>query len=62
MGCIGPKEAVDIGTKHEHSPVLNSSGRMTMSAFMYRLGEGAGLAAVLASVLLWANLAEAWLR
>jgi hypothetical protein len=42
--------------------LLNSSRRMTMSGFIYRLGEGAGLAAVLASVLLWANLAEAWLR
>ena len=31
-----------------------------MSGFIYRVGEGAGLAAVLASILLWANLAEAW--
>jgi len=43
-------------------PLLNRSGRKIMSAFMYRLGEGAGLAAVLASVLLWANLAEALMR
>ena len=34
----------------------NKSG---MSKFMYRFGEGAGLAAVLVSILLWASIADA---
>ena len=33
-----------------------------MSGLLYRVGEGAGLAAVLVSILMWANLAELWLR
>jgi len=33
-----------------------------MTGLLYRVGEGAGLAAVLVSILMWANLAEAWLR
>jgi hypothetical protein len=33
-----------------------------MSGLIYRVGEGAGLAAVLVSILMWANLADAWLR
>lgn len=33
-----------------------------MNGFLYRVGEGAGLAAVMVSILAWANLAELWLR
>ena len=33
-----------------------------MNRILYRIGEGVGLAAVLVSVLLWASLADAWLR
>lgn len=33
-----------------------------MRGFMYRVGEGAGLAAVMVSILMWASLAEVWLR
>jgi hypothetical protein len=33
-----------------------------MSKFMYRVGEGAGLAAVLVSILMWASIADAWLH
>ncbi len=33
-----------------------------MRGFMYRVGEGAGLAAVMISILMWASLADAWLR
>ena len=31
-----------------------------MNNLLYRVGEGAGLAAVLVSILLWASLADAW--
>ena len=31
-----------------------------MNKLIYRIGEGAGLAAVLVSVLLWASIADAW--
>ncbi len=33
-----------------------------MDAFLSRVGEGVGLAAVMTSILLWATLGEAWLR
>jgi len=33
-----------------------------MTGFMYRVGEGAGLAAVMASILMWSSLAEALLH
>lgn len=33
-----------------------------MRGFMYRVGEGAGLAAVMISILMWASIADAWLR
>lgn len=33
-----------------------------MRGFMYWVGEGAGLAAVMVSILMWASLAEVWLR
>lgn len=33
-----------------------------MRGFLYRVGEGAGLAAVMVSILMWASLAEVWLR
>jgi hypothetical protein len=33
-----------------------------MRGLLYRVGEGAGLAAVMASILMWASLAEVWLR
>jgi hypothetical protein len=33
-----------------------------MNGILYRFGEGAGLAAVFASILIWANIAEVLLR
>lgn len=33
-----------------------------MGGFLYRLGEGAGLAAVMVSILMWASLAEVLLH
>jgi len=33
-----------------------------MRGFMYRVGEGAGLAAVMISILMWASIADAVLR
>lgn len=39
-----------------------SSGRTTMNGLLYRIGEGAGLAAVLVSILLWGNIASLWLH
>jgi hypothetical protein len=33
-----------------------------MRGLLYRVGEGAGLAAVMVSILMWASLAEVWLR
>ncbi len=33
-----------------------------MNGLLYRVGEGAGLAAVLVSIFLWASLADAFLR
>lgn len=33
-----------------------------MRGVLYRVGEGAGLAAVMVSILMWASLAEVWLR
>lgn len=33
-----------------------------MSVLFARVCEGAGLAAVMVSILAWANLAEVWLR
>ena len=40
---------------------MNKSGRAAsgLGKFMYRVGEGAGLAAVLVSILLWASIADA---
>ncbi len=32
------------------------------NSFLYRVGEGAGLAAVLVSILLWGSIAGAWLH
>lgn len=37
-------------------------GFTTKNGFLYRVGEGAGLAAVLVSILLWGSIAGAWLR
>ena len=33
-----------------------------MRSWMYRVGEGAGLAAVMISILMWATIADAVLR
>jgi hypothetical protein len=33
-----------------------------MNSFLYRLGEGAGLAAVMVSILMWASIADAVLK
>ncbi len=33
-----------------------------MEGLLHRIGEGVGLGAVMASILLWASLGEAWLR
>ena len=33
-----------------------------MRGFMYRVGEGAGLAAVMISILMWASIADAVLH
>jgi hypothetical protein len=33
-----------------------------MRAWIYRIGEGAGLAAVMVSILMWATIADAVLR
>lgn len=33
-----------------------------MNGMLYRIGEGAGLAAVLVSIFLWASIADVWLR
>jgi hypothetical protein len=38
---------------------MNKTG---MNKLVYRVGEGAGLAAVLVSILMWASLADAWLH
>jgi hypothetical protein len=41
------------------SPIAQEA---VMDAFLSRVGEGVGLAAVMTSILLWATLGEAWLR
>ncbi len=33
-----------------------------MNGLLYRIGEGAGLAAVMVSILMWASIADAFLR
>lgn len=33
-----------------------------MNRILYQIGEGAGLAAVLVSIFLWASMANAWLH
>lgn len=45
--------------------ILNSRAapdKSAMAKFMYRFGEGAGLAAVLVSIMLWASIADACFR
>ena len=38
---------------------MNKTG---VTKLMYRVGEGAGLAAVLVSILMWASIADVWLH